>query len=78
MWKIFVENVDFFTSTKDTVIYKYVVNVDYYRNPTVMGTGVGFRTTLLGYFVRMDAAWGIDGGIVSKKPQWLFSFSRDF
>lgn len=30
MWKIFVENVDFFTSTKDTVIYKYVVNVDYY------------------------------------------------
>jgi hypothetical protein len=55
-----------------------VVNVNYYRNPTIMGTGVGFRTTLLGYFIRMDAAWGIDGGLVSKKPQWLFSFSKDF
>jgi hypothetical protein len=55
-----------------------VINVDYYRNPTVMGTGFGLRTTLLGYFIRIDAAWGIDGRIVNKTPQWLFSFSKDF
>jgi hypothetical protein len=55
-----------------------VINVDYYRNPTVMGTGLGLRTTLLGYFIRIDAAWGIDGRVVNKSPQWLFSFSRDF
>lgn len=55
-----------------------VVKVDYYRNPTVMGTGVGIRTLLLGYFLRVDCAWGIDGGLVSKKPMWLFSFSKDF
>lgn len=55
-----------------------VVEANYYRNPTVMGTGGGFRTTLLGYFLRVDLAWGIDGGIVNKKPMWLFSFSKDF
>jgi hypothetical protein len=55
-----------------------VIDVDYYRNPTVMGTGVGFRTTLLGYFVRVDAAWGIDGRVVNQRPRWLFSFSKDF
>lgn len=54
-----------------------VVSVDYYRNPTVMGIGGGFRTTLLGYFIRVDAAWGIDGTI-SNTPQWLFSLSKDF
>lgn len=55
-----------------------VVEANYYRNPTVMGTGAGFRTTLLGYFLRVDLAWGIDGGLVNKKPMWLFSFSKDF
>lgn len=55
-----------------------VVKVDYYRNPTVMGTGGGIRSVLLGYFLRLDWAWGIDGGIVNKKPMWIFSFSKDF
>ncbi len=55
-----------------------VVKVDYYRNPTVMGTGFGIRTVLLGYFMRLDWAWGLDGGLVSKKPMWMFSFSKDF
>lgn len=55
-----------------------VVQANYYRNPTVMGTGAGFRTTLLGYFLRVDMAWGIDGRVVNKKPMWLFSFSKDF
>jgi len=26
----------------------------------------------------VDLAWGIDGGLVNKKPMWLFSFSKDF
>lgn len=55
-----------------------VVEAKYYRNPTVMGTGVGVRTMLLGYFMRLDWAWGIDGGLISNKPMWLFSFSKDF
>lgn len=55
-----------------------VVNVKYYRNPTVMGTGFGVRTILLGYFMKLDWAWGIDGGIVERKPMWMFSLSKDF
>lgn len=55
-----------------------VVNVKYYRNPTVMGTGFGARTVLLGYFMKLDWAWGIDGGLVNKKPMWMFSLSKDF
>lgn len=55
-----------------------VVKVDYYRNPTVMGTGFGVRSILLGYFLRLDWAWGIDGGFTSNKPMWIFSFSKDF
>ncbi len=55
-----------------------VVDVKYYRNPTVMGTGFGLRTLLLGYLMKLDWAWGIDGKIVNKKPMWIFSFSKDF
>ncbi|MCO5233030.1 MAG: hypothetical protein M9888_04780 [Chitinophagales bacterium] len=64
--------------TPDGTSTPVVVWAEYFRNPTVMGTGVGARTTLLGYFIRMDIAWGIDGGIVSKKPMWMFSLSKDF
>ncbi len=33
------------------------------------------RTTLLGYFVRVDAAWNIEG---IRKPLWYLSFGTDF
>ncbi|MCO5247608.1 MAG: hypothetical protein M9887_01485 [Chitinophagales bacterium] len=64
--------------TPDGASNPVVVTVKYFRRPTVMGTGTGLRTTLLGYFIRVDAAWGIDGGLVNKKPMWLFSLSKDF
>jgi len=34
------------------------------REPIVGGFGFGVRTRLLGYFVRADAAWGIDDGVI--------------
>jgi Tol biopolymer transport system component len=40
-----------------------------------LGYGAGLRTTLLGYFMRLDAAWNIDG---RKKPIWYFSLGTDF
>jgi hypothetical protein len=40
-----------------------------------MGYGVGARTTLLSYFLRLDAAWNIEG---IKKPMWFFSLGTDF
>ncbi len=40
-----------------------------------VGYGLGMRTTLLGYFVRLDAAWNIEG---IRKPLWYLSFGTDF
>jgi len=44
-------------------------------NGLKLGYGAGLRTTLLGYFVRCDAAWNIDG---LKKPMITFALGTDF
>lgn len=41
-----------------------------------VGYGAGLRTTLLGYFMRLDAAWNIEGR--TTKPIWYFSLGTDF
>lgn len=40
-----------------------------------MGYGFGLRTKLVGYFIRTDLAWNIDGG---KKPMLHISMATDF
>lgn len=40
-----------------------------------LGYGGGLRTSLFGYFVRLDAAWNIEG---SKKPIVYFALGSDF
>ena len=51
--------------------------LDRQSNPFVGGTGFGLRTRILGYFVRLDWAWGIQDGVVL--PQiFYFSLSTDF
>lgn len=53
------------------------VVVNYYRNPIVVGYGVGVRSILLGYFIRLDVGWGNDSGRVGRPIAYL-SFSTDF
>jgi outer membrane protein assembly factor BamA len=53
------------------------VNVYQYRSPVVAGYGFGFRTSIFGYFVRTDLAWGYDGNKVTG-PKVHFSFNLDF
>lgn len=55
-----------------------VVRVKRYKTPVVMGFGPGIRTTFLGYFLRFDAAWGLDTGVVREKPLYYFTFGLDF
>ena len=62
----------------DDGITPVTVEVNYYRRPTVFGLGTGFRTSLLGYFLRLDVGWGLDGSDEKKKPVWHVSFSKDF
>ncbi len=56
-----------------------VITVDarYFRDPLVMGYGFGLRSTLLGYFVKFDYAWGIETRQV-QKPRFYFSLGKDF
>lgn len=62
------------TSSNPSVIVK----VKRYKTPIIMGFGPGLRTSFLGYFVRYDAAWGLDTGEISKKPMHYFTFGLDF
>ncbi len=53
------------------------VKVNYFREPILFGTGLGARTTLFGYFVRLDYARGYDSGEWQKRV-WHFSIGTDF
>ena len=53
------------------------VDVNFFRDPIVAGTGIGLRTTLFGYFIRIDRAVGIElNGFTD--PRWYASLSLDF
>ena len=47
------------------------------NDPIVGGVGFGLRSTLLGYFVRLDFAWGIENGIISDERITMFSMTLD-
>jgi hypothetical protein len=53
------------------------VEINYYRNPIIFGYGLGMRTTLFGYFVRLDYARGVDNNNVINKQVYL-SLTTDF
>ncbi|MFK7947990.1 MAG: hypothetical protein AB8G11_10385 [Saprospiraceae bacterium] len=55
----------------------YTIKVNYFRNPIVSGYGVGLRTTVFGYFLRLDFARGIETGIVQDRRIHL-SLGTDF
>ena len=54
------------------------ISVTKIKEPIVGGFGIGLRTSVLGYFVRGDMAWGVEDGKISKKPQFYLSFNLDF
>jgi len=53
------------------------LNVRYFRNPLLMGYGTGLRTTLLGYLIKFDYAWGIENDQL-QDPRFYFSIGADF
>ena len=55
----------------------YVLTVNYFRDPVVLGYGLGARVNLFGYFVRLDRAWGVETGQVLD-PRWHLSLGLDF
>jgi outer membrane protein assembly factor BamA len=53
------------------------VTVKRQREPIIAGLGWGVRTKLLGYFIRVDVAKGIEDGQLSKTRLYI-SFGTDF
>lgn len=54
-----------------------VINARYFRDPIVYGYGVGIRSTMLGYFVKADYAWGVESGN-QRRPKLYISLGMDF
>jgi hypothetical protein len=54
-----------------------IVTLDSNRSPIIYGYGIGVRAQLLGYFIRLDWAWGIEHKVILPKVFYL-SFSLDF
>ncbi|MDW8347993.1 MAG: hypothetical protein RML94_13610 [Bacteroidia bacterium] len=48
------------------------------RSPWVMGYGMGIRTVLLGYFLRIDVSWGVEDGYANPRALWTFAIGTDF
>ncbi len=59
------------------IVDPITVIVDNDRNPIVGGFGFGFRSKLLGYFVRTDWAWGVENAMILPHIFYL-SLSLDF
>ena len=54
---------------------KVVINEP--KQPIIAGYGVGLRTRLLGYFMRLDFSWGLDNYTAQKRVIY-FSLTTDF
>lgn len=54
-----------------------LITVNNRREPIVGGFGLGVRTKFLGYFIRVDYAWGVENRKVND-GFWYISLSMDF
>ena len=48
-----------------------------FRNPFLIGYGVGARTTLLGFYAKVDVAWGQED-YITRGPKFYFTLGYDF
>lgn len=53
-----------------------VINVENLREPIIGGMGLGLRSKIWGYFVRLDVAWGIEN-LEVQKPMPYISLTKD-
>ena len=51
--------------------------VNTFKNPFLLGYGLGLRTTLFGYYAKFDVGWGMENRDV-QKPITYFSLGHDF
>jgi Tol biopolymer transport system component len=62
----FSENNSLNTQVIGTETDPFRAIVTNFKNPYLMGYGLGARTTLFGFYVKFDYAWGVDNGYTNK------------
>ena len=55
----------------------FSATVTNFRNPLLVGYGAGARTTMLGFYLKGDVAWG-EENFERKGPKFYFSLGHDF
>jgi hypothetical protein len=55
----------------------FIIKVTDFRNPFLMGLGLGARTRLLGFYVKFDYAYGIENKEM-KSPISYITIGHDF
>lgn len=56
----------------------FSAEVKNFKQPFLMGVGPGIRSQLLGYYLKLDAAWGIEDGFIKRKPRYYLTLGYDF
>jgi Tol biopolymer transport system component len=56
----------------------FEIIVNDFKNPWLAGYGAGFRTVMLGYYLKLDLAWAIEDNVIADKPKLYISFGYDF
>lgn len=55
----------------------FQIDVKNYLNPWLYSYGLGMRTVMLGYYMKIDVAWPVENYEV-RNPSWVFTFGFDF
>lgn len=56
----------------------FQINVKNYLNPWLYSYGVGMRSVMLGYYMKVDVAWPVENYTVAKNPAWFVTLGFDF
>ncbi|WP_400194204.1 hypothetical protein [Hymenobacter sp. B81] len=73
----FNENNSFNTQIRPSNGNAFSATVVNFRNPMLLGYGFGARTTLLGFYGKLDVAWGQED-YVERGPKFYFTLGYDF
>ena len=56
----------------------FQIDVKNYLNPWLYSYGVGMRSIMLGYYMKVDVAWPVENYQVAKNPSWFITLGFDF
>lgn len=56
----------------------FQIDIKNYLNPWLYSYGVGMRSVMLGYYMKIDVAWPVENYQVAETPAWFITLGFDF